>query len=494
MSNIRLGYNSKALECFNKSHDMVQRLNNNQEFRNEYAQTLLYIGITYLTKGKNDDALKYLTKSLDNLNEINNNKDHQDIARAKYHLAICNEKLTHEKESVQLFIEAYEMRMRLFGTTDHLDLVESLQSIAMCHSKLYNYKEAEKFLKKCYEMKLRLNNNSVYHPSISDIINVMAVFYSRFGRDFESLKLKIQSLEIIEKLYGNVDEPVRAQILNNIAVGYARCGDDKNAFNYKLQSFEMRKRLFGSVDLKQPNIIQSIIAIGVTHLRLGQEDIAYNDYFSKINEIKPNLPIGNQSLFHYYLAVYYGIKQDYDGCFQNANEAYKIRLSSYQNKDDIDMAFTLTQLSIYYEKKSDLEKSLKYERESYEMKMRLYSEIKNHPFLAHSLTYLSIIYQNMENYEESIKYENDSCKMKKELFKEEIHPMLADSYLRLSILYSIKNENEQSEKYLTKAQEMRLNLFKKAKTVSYLKVIKTEQDLELNNQSNDYCSRIFNFI
>jgi hypothetical protein len=298
----------------------------------------------------------------------------------------------------------------------------------------------------------------------------------------------------MEKLYGNVDEPVKAQILNNIAISYARCGDDKNAFNYKIQSFEMRKRLFGGIDLKQPSIIQSLIAIGVTNLRLGQEDIAYNDYFSQINEIKSNLPIGNQSLFYYYLAVYYGIKKNYEQCFQNAEKAYKIRLNSYKDKDDIDMAFSLTQLSIYYEKKSNLEKSLEYEMDSYKMKTRLYSEIKNHPFLAHSLTNLSIIYQKINDLEKSLQYETDSCRMKKELFKEEIHPTLADSYVRLSILYSIRNESEKSERYLKLAQKMREDLFNKNKTVSYLKLIKNHQDLELNNPSNDYSSRIFNFI
>ena len=56
--------------------------------------------------------------------------------------------------------------------------------------------EAEKFLKDCYDMKLRINKMSIYHTSIANILNLMAVFYARFGNDYKSLELKLSSLQI----------------------------------------------------------------------------------------------------------------------------------------------------------------------------------------------------------------------------------------------------------------------------------------------------------
>ena len=488
----KLGMTKKAFDCYQKSHCLIQQLseNDNSLMKEEYAKSKLKLGIIYLDLGNYEISYDYLSKGLGCLNEVHGFKDHEDIAKVKYYLAKCYNHMGDEQKSINLYIESYEITCRLFKNSDNEVLARSIEDLAYYHSKFFNYNEALSLLMKSLQMKTRIYQNDMLHPSIAELINKIAVFYARFGRDFESLEYKLKSYDMLTKIYGNIDEVLTAQVLNNIGVSLMRCGFDSKALEKKIECFEMRKRLCnGIIDIHNRFILQSIISIGNSHLKLCEEDIALNEYFSLINPIKSSLYIENQYLLQYYMASYYGIKMDYEKCYLNAKEAYDIKKTLYKDRDEIEIAYSLTQLSIYYEKQFDFINSLEYEMLSYEMKKRIYFGIKIHPNLAHSLTNLSIIYQKINDFEKSLYYELESCKMKEILLNGKSHPMLADSYVRLSILYT-KNDHQQYLIYSSKANQMRSILFKNSQTVSYLKRIKNEQDLILNDL-NDYCSRNF---
>ncbi|MDB9486591.1 tetratricopeptide repeat protein [Dolichospermum circinale CS-537/01] len=170
------------------------------------------------------------------------------LATSLNNLAVLYKNQGKYSEAEPLYLEALEMRRRLF-TGDHPDVASSLNNLASLYYNQGKYSEAELLLLDALEMRKRLFTGD--HPDVASSLNNLAVLYKNQGKYSEAESLYLEALEMRKRLFTN-DHPDVASSLNNLASLYYNQGRYSEAESLLLDALAMFERVLGT---NHPNTI-----------------------------------------------------------------------------------------------------------------------------------------------------------------------------------------------------------------------------------------------
>ena len=162
------------------------------------------------------------------------------LATSLNNLAVLYDNQGRYSEAEPLYLEALEMRRRLF-TSDHPNIATSLNNLAYLYHNQGRYSEAEPLYLEALEMRKRLFIGD--HSDVASSLNNLAYLYDNQGRYSEAEPLYLEALEMTKRLFTG-DHPYVATSLNNLALLYNNQGRYSEAEPLYLDALEMRKRLF----------------------------------------------------------------------------------------------------------------------------------------------------------------------------------------------------------------------------------------------------------
>jgi tetratricopeptide (TPR) repeat protein len=203
------------------------------------ATSLNNLAVLYDNQGRYSEAEPLYLEALEMRRRLFTS-DHPDVASSLNNLASLYKSQGKYSEAEPLYLDALEMTKRLF-TGDHPDVASSLNNLAVLYRNQGKYSEAEPLYLDALEMRKRLFTGD--HPYVASSLNNLASLYDSQGKYSEAEPLYLDALEMIKRLFTG-DHPYVATSLNNLASLYDSQGKYSEAEPLYLDALEMIKRLF----------------------------------------------------------------------------------------------------------------------------------------------------------------------------------------------------------------------------------------------------------
>jgi tetratricopeptide (TPR) repeat protein len=203
------------------------------------ATSLNNLAVLYDNQGRYSEAEPLYLEALEMRRRLFTS-DHPNIATSLNNLAYLYHNQGRYSEAEPLYLEALEMRKRLF-IGDHSDVATSLNNLASLYKSQGKYSEAEPLYLDALEMRRRLFTGD--HPDVATSLNNLALLYHNQGKYSEAEPLYLDALEMTKRLFTG-DHPYVASSLNNLASLYKSQGKYSEAEPLYLDALEMRRRLF----------------------------------------------------------------------------------------------------------------------------------------------------------------------------------------------------------------------------------------------------------
>ena len=185
------------------------------------------------------------------------------LATSLNNLAVLYDNQGRYSEAEPLYLDALEMRRRLF-TGDHPDVASSLNNLALLYHNQGKYSEAEPLYLDALEMRRRLFTGD--HPNVATSLNNLASLYYNQGKYSEAEPLYLDALEMTKRLFTG-DHPDVANSLNNLAVLYDSEGKYNEAELLYLEALKMRRQLFTG---DHPDVASSLNNLAVLYDNQGK--------------------------------------------------------------------------------------------------------------------------------------------------------------------------------------------------------------------------------
>ena len=276
----------------------------------------------YNQRGKNHELLGNIKSAIDDyknalLIEPKNKISIENLNNLSYSLqkkvnSIEEEiDIAEEKKDYKKIIDLYKEKIFIGDQTDVLD-PQPYQDIAYQYYRLGNYEKAISYISKAISLEKSLNGNvtsnyafyldglALYYrqgklflseeefkkilPLLDESLNIkkviygnqnvktadgyyqLANLYSQKGKLYKAIKLRKESIEILENLnevknFHMTLDDFKTLIYFSISVDFQNIGDLKNALKYSLKSLEINEKLLDKNDLKLAENLESIAGI-----------------------------------------------------------------------------------------------------------------------------------------------------------------------------------------------------------------------------------------
>jgi tetratricopeptide (TPR) repeat protein len=279
------------------------------------------------------------------------------------------------------------------------------------------------------------------------------------------------------------------------------------------------KAIVDFIDLKSiEENFKEKFRLNVDYLKLKEKLGDYYIYFDVSNQFRAedlfifvknsfeeiNIKNDNEDLALSFnnLGRIYNYLSKYEESLKWYKESLEMRQRLYGEKDHADLAQSLNNIGISYDNLGKYEEALKYDILSLEMRQRLYQN-KDHADLAQSLNNIGVSYDNLGRYEESLKWKKESLEMRQRLYNKQDHADLATSLNNIGISYDSLGKYEEGLKWYKDSLEMRQRLFNNKDHadlasslndigISYDKLGKYEEGLKWYNESFEMRKRLYN--
>ncbi|GAA4298657.1 tetratricopeptide repeat protein [Aestuariibaculum suncheonense] len=245
------------------------------------------------------------------------------------------------------------------------------------------------------------------------------------GRYLEVLDTWTQSLKEFEKIH---DTTGMANLVNNIGGVYWSKGNNVRALDYYLRSLSISEKL------KDPlRISSALLNVGGLYAEMGSYDKAL-DYYNKFNDYREELrdPLLTTSYLMGVGEVYYK-----KGLYDEALYYYQEALSS--NDVATSRADNLIKISKVFLKKNEIQKSVDYLNEAYEVAKSNDQQL----LVVQALEALGDVYK-YENLEKSIEAYKEAELLAKNI---EANDELRDVYKGLSNAYALLKDFQKAYQY-----------------------------------------------
>jgi tetratricopeptide (TPR) repeat protein len=226
------------------------------------ATSLNNLAVLYDNQGRYSEAEPLYLEALEMRRRLFTS-DHPDVASSLNNLAYLYHNQGRYSEAEPLYLEALEMRKRLF-IGDHSDVATSLNNLAGLYKSQGKYSEAEPLYVDALKMKRRIFTSD--YPDVATSLNNLASLYDSQGRYSEAEPLYLDALEMRKRLFTG-DHPDVANSLNNLASLYDSQGKYSEAELLYLDALEMTKRLFTG---DHPDVASSLNNLAVLYRNQGK--------------------------------------------------------------------------------------------------------------------------------------------------------------------------------------------------------------------------------
>ena len=254
--------------------------------------------------------------------------------------------------------------------------------------------------------------------------------YSSLGNYTRSLELNLQTLEIIEKVFGK-DEVDYATNLNNIAFDYSNLGNYNKALDYNLLALKLREKIFGK---EHPDYAMSLNNIALNYSDLGDYNkaIEYNLLALEIKKKALGKEHRSYATSLNNIALNYSKLGDY-------NKALEYNLLALEIKDKVfgkehpKYALSLNNIAANYLNLGDYNKALDYNLLALVIREKAFG--KQHPEYVESLSNLATNYSDLGDYKKALDNNLLALEIKEKIFGKQ-HPVYAESLNSLAVNFS----------------------------------------------------------
>ncbi len=352
-----LGEYEKALNGYEKSLAIRLRVLG----INDPAVAISYNNIAALHNdlGKYDKALEGYEKALVIfLNELGDN--HPYVATSYNNIAMVHYQLGVYDKALEGYEKSLAINLNVFGK-NHPDVALDYNNIASVYADLGQYDKALTGYEKSLTIRLQVLGD--YHPDVASSYNNIASVYRDLGEYVKTLEGYEKSLAINLNVFGENHSSVAINY-NNIAMVHYQLGVYDKALKGYEKSLAINLNVFGenhsSVAINYNNIALVHTALGEYEKALAahEKSLAIDlNIFGK-NHLSIALDYNNIALVHAALG-------EYEKALEFCHYASDIAKSFEEN---ITLGTILTSLGYVYEKKDDLENTIKYYREAIKLK------------------------------------------------------------------------------------------------------------------------------
>jgi len=279
--------------------------------------------------------------------------------------------------------------------------------------------------------------------------------HSNLGNHDMSLKLNLQTLEIIEKVFGK-EHPEYTLSLNYIAVDYRFLCDYINAIKYSFLAVEISEKLHGK---EHPTYSTYLNNLAANYLELGDYNKAleYNLLALKIREAVYGKEHPKYALSLNNIAANYSYLGSYNNALDYNFLALVIREKAFGKEHPV-YAESLNNHSANYSYLGDYNKALEYNLLALEIREEVLG--KEHPDYANSINNLAVNYSCLGLYKKALEYNVLALEIREKIFGKE-HPKYALSLSNIAANYSHLGYYNKALEYNLLALAIREKVFSK---------------------------------
>jgi tetratricopeptide (TPR) repeat protein len=322
-------------------------------------------------------------------------------------------------------------KIRLKTTLINLDS-DVLFNLGQLEDDYGNYQIALNYFEKCLEIDKNTLGN--HHPDISTIYNNIASVLRKTDDLDRSLKLSLNSLDVLLKNFGEFNSSV-ATCYNNIGLILCDLGEFDEALDNLSKSLEIYSKTNGKVNMYVASAYNNI---GNILCHKGDINKALENSFKSLSislkifgsdHIKIATSYINIGILHLY-------KEDYDKALEFSHNALSIYLEKHEEFQP-DVATIYNNIGAIYKYKKDLDKSLLYYKKCLKIRIKVYG--KEHSMVAQSYKNIGTLFYDKRNYNKTMFYYQKSLKIL--LFKlGEKHPEVVQTYYNMGLCLVKSNE------------------------------------------------------
>jgi tetratricopeptide (TPR) repeat protein len=222
----------------------------------ETARTLQDLSKVVEDSGDIEKAIPLMEQAVALHRTLHGTGPHPAFAEALNDLGYLKEQKGDTQAAKALFLEALEMKRRLFGDK-HPEVAAGLANLAIVANDEGDLARAEALDRQSLAMRRELLGEN--HPDVADILNNLAFVQSDRGDFKGAVSSEREALEIYRHLFPG-DHPDVARIANRLGLWLTQQGAYAEAEHELTSAYEMRKRLLGP---DHPDVASSL-----THLAI----------------------------------------------------------------------------------------------------------------------------------------------------------------------------------------------------------------------------------
>ncbi|CAF2102345.1 unnamed protein product [Rotaria magnacalcarata] len=412
----------------------------------EKGNILLVFGLLLTEMGQYHQAQVYFENLLSS-NMIDDKASlHTNIGRVKFHQGLFD-------EALMCFKTVYDIQ-RHEKTLDYQDLARTLNNLGLVYLEQKNYDLALDFhfdVVKIYKQHLELPE--LLSANSYNAIGVIFTYKYEYKR---ALKYLFRAMKLYEKDLPTVDHPIMATNYNSIGLVFYYTKQYDQALDYCLKALNIREKV---LPISHPHIADSCNNVALIYHHLNEYEKTLDLFqrslkiYEESRDKKMRIPIcwNNMGLLSL-------DQHNYD----QAIEYYMKALDLYNNDDTNknihmeEIGFTIDNLGVAYEMKSDFNNALiyyrqglEYQSESPERFVRILIKIGN-------------IYQKQGDYDSALDHYQKVLNRSDTIVAELIPSVL----MSMGIIYHRKHQND-----------LALEIYKHV--ISIRKRLSSNEDLEL---------------
>ncbi|MCB0553512.1 MAG: CHAT domain-containing protein [Phaeodactylibacter sp.] len=268
------------------------------------------------------------------------------------------------------------------------------------------------------------------HPKYVQALSNWGVALSKQSRYREEREVLEQALELAQP-YKDSHPDMYAEVLNNLGYNYRVLGFRKKALELYQESLKMKPEPRDSQTAL--SYAKTLWNLAILYSRIGMPEEAWKC----LDEARALMEqyVGKESSHYgtalHQLATFYHNAGLYERALEYALAAKENLLQTHPDIK-VDMAGTLYQIGIIFERMKQYEKAISYYEQVHQLAEEIYG--KNHGLYAYYTNSLASGYKHLGQYDKALEYSREALEIAAAVFGEE-HPRYGDHVNDLASIY-----------------------------------------------------------
>ncbi|XP_019643818.1 PREDICTED: uncharacterized protein LOC109484909 [Branchiostoma belcheri] len=247
------GNHKEALQYQEQALAMLKRVHGENVDHPDIANTLNHLGECCCNVGDYERATQIFQEALAMWNACHGDiSNHPDIAMAFNNLGIVSRHIGDHRKAISYHRQALEIAEATFGReTPHSLIASTYNNMATAYVLMGDPTRAIEYNENALSIWKAIYGSG--SPYVLQTLMNLAVTLNMFGRKKEAMKHYQEALKMCEDVYGRgKDHPNVATLLSNLGLLWSELFQYDKALDFLERSLEMKQRLFG--DMAHPTV------------------------------------------------------------------------------------------------------------------------------------------------------------------------------------------------------------------------------------------------